>query len=108
MQASKNHHDSQKKFRDDEFMFRDRSRLLLDEALYPNVYRREMTFRFTFQTFNITGSEVFFKQHDVDFDFELERLLNDKARLLFLDNLRDVRNGIFKLLCRFENVYIPS
>jgi hypothetical protein len=67
-----------------------------------------MTFRFTFQTFNITTDEVFFKENIIDFDVELERLYYDTSRLLFLNTVRGVRDDIFKLLCRFENVYIPS
>ena len=99
--------------RNDEYVFGDKSRILLDEALYPDVYRREANFMFTFQTFELHKKNVIYQKNlEVNFPIELSRIMVDETLKLFLTNMDyskyDQGQNEWKFTCRFQNIYQPS
>lgn len=99
--------------RNDEYVFGDKSRVLLDEALYPDVYRREANYRFTFQTFDLLKNKVVYHQNlDINFPIELAKILSEDSLKLFMtymDYSRYSQNkNEWKFTCKFQNIYQPS
>ena len=104
LEAKKNYDIKERKNWKEEFMFVDKSRKLLDEALYPKIYRREFSFRFTFQTFNITQVEQYFDSV-VDFEFDISKFWIVEAYDLFRKTMNFKEDLL--IYCSFDNFWIP-
>lgn len=85
-------------------MFQDQSRQILDQALYPNIYRRESNFRFTFQTFNITKEEQYFDSI-LNLDIDLDSFWHMHVEYFYKNLVNS--NGNPQILCKFDNFWIP-